>query len=625
MATPIRILSHSWKRFRSSELSGAGLLVLATMAALAWANIGGDSYDNFWHTTFTIQFGHIALDLDLRHWLNDAGMALFFLLVSLEVKHDLVMGELHDRKQARLPLIAAAGGLVIPALLFLAINHSDSSAGAWGVVISTDTAFVLGLLAIFGSSIPGPLRAFLLTLAVADDVGALAVIAVVYTEQITIGPLVTALVLAIVVFAMQRWQTWRVGAYLAIGVLLWLAVYASGVHATIAGVVVGLLLPVYPPKRSLVQEADQLTQSFRRTPTVATGRAAAAGITRTISVNERLQRMLHSWVGLLIVPIFALANAGVRMNGEVFAQAAASTLFWGIIAGLVVGKFGGIVLSTATATRLGIGKLGPGLKHRHIAGGAMLTGIGFTISLFIVDLALQDPTQQAQARIGVLVASGAAGLIGMAAFGVITAYDRAHAPARTRLVRPVEPAEDHLSGVSTAPLQLVEYGRFGGVDDDLIVDIVDDLRDHFDDELVYVFRHNPLDEPVAQQAAEAIEAVGDQAPQLFWRMRRELTKISVDSELDLHEIRRAAVTVGSNLARMEDSIRRGEFSNRVNRDVLDAETMHLIATPRFFINDVIYDGPTTRDSLRSALQSALDEAAARTSSSASDDTTARTP
>ncbi|MGH8881269.1 MAG: Na+/H+ antiporter NhaA, partial [Stackebrandtia sp.] len=452
-----------------------------------------------------------SLHLDLRHWVNDLLMAVFFLMVSLEVKHDLVMGELHDPKQARLPLLAAIAGLIVPAAIFIAINPGSDTTQAWGVVISTDTAFVLGLLALFGNGIPAPLRSFVLTLAVADDVGALAVIALVYTEHLAIAPLIGAVVLAAILFVMQRANVWRIGIYAVAALLVWLTVYASGVHATIAGVIVGLLLPVYPPQRRLISEAESLTTAFRRTPTAVTGRAAAAGITRAISVNERVQRMISSYVVLLIVPIFALANAGVHITGDILSQAWVSPLFWGLLAGLVAGKFIGVFGGTVLAAKLGIGKPVPGMKSRHVAGGAMLTGIGFTISLFIIDLAIKDERLQSQARIGVLIASVVAGAVGVAIFGFVTRYDRAHAPARMRLVRPIETDSDHLLGRFTAPLRLVEYGRFGGTDDDLVAEIVDDLRDRFDEDLCYVFRHNPLGDPVAQQAAESIEAVSDQA------------------------------------------------------------------------------------------------------------------
>ena len=598
-----------WRQFTSSELSSACLLVVATLIALAWANFGGTSYDDFWGTTFAVHFGDVKLDLDLQHWVNDFLMAGFFLLVSLEVKHDLVVGDLRDPKKATLPLIGAVAGLLIPAALFVLINPGSETTHAWGVVISTDTAFVVALLALFGSKIPGPLRAFLLTLAVADDVGALAVIAVVYTENLALTPLLVALALGAVLFFMQRAQVWRISFYMIIGIVIWLAVYASGVHATVAGVIVGLLVPIYQPHRQTVKEAESLTQTFRRTPTVATGRAAVVGIARSISMNARMQKMLHLYVVLLIVPIFALANAGVPINGEVLSQAIVSPLFWGILGGLVIGKCGGILGATIAITKLRIAEMPPGIRYRHIAGGAMLTGIGFTISLFIVDLAISDPLQQSIARIGVLVASFLAAMFGLGAFYIVTRYDRARAPARKKLVRPVDPAEDHILGPVHAPVQIVNYDKLGGTDDDLTSELVERLYSRFEEDISYVFRHNPRENLVAIQAAEALEAVALQSQRLFWRMHRELVKINAEEDLDAHEIRRAAVTVGAHLTRMEETVRRGETANRVERDVLDAKTMELRSTPHFFINGENYDGPISYEGLAAAIEAALDEVA----------------
>lgn len=598
-----------WRQFTSSELSSACLLVLATLIALAWANFGGTSYDDFWGTTFAVHFGDVKLDLDLQHWVNDFLMAGFFLLVSLEVKHDLVVGDLRDPKKATLPLIGAVAGLLIPAALFVLINPGSETTHAWGVVISTDTAFVVALLALFGSKIPGPLRAFLLTLAVADDVGALAVIAVVYTENLALTPLLVALALGAVLFFMQRAQVWRISFYMIIGIVIWLAVYASGVHATVAGVIVGLLVPIYQPHRQTVKEAESLTQTFRRTPTVATGRAAVVGIARSISMNARMQKMLHLYVVLLIVPIFALANAGVPINGEVLSQAIVSPLFWGILGGLVIGKFGGILGATIAITKMRIAEMPPGIRYRHIAGGAMLTGIGFTISLFIVDLAIADPLQQSIARIGVLVASFLAAMFGLGAFYIVTRYDRARAPARKKLVRPVDPAEDHILGPVHAPVQIVNYDKLGGTDDDLTSELVERLYSRFEEDISYVFRHNPRENLVAIQAAEALEAVALQSQRLFWRMHRELVKINAEEDLDAHEIRRAAVTVGAHLTRMEETVRRGETAHRVERDVLDAKTMELRSTPHFFINGENYDGPISYEGLAAAIEAALDEVA----------------
>ncbi len=608
----LQVLGERVRGAAHSDVTGAALLVLATVVALVWANVGAGAYQVFWHTRFAITLGDQALDLDLRHWVNDALMMTFFFLVSVEVKRDFAMGELRDFRRATAPVVAAVAGLVVPAVVFLQLNPSGEAATAWGVVISTDTAFVVGLLAVFGSAIPAQLRAFLLTLAVVDDVGALAVIAFAYTDEIHLPALGVATVAAGALFVLQRWQVWRGPVYLAGAIVVWLAVFASGVHATIAGVVVGLLLPVFPPQRHRVLEAEELTRAFRRAPSAASGQDAADGIMRSVSVSERFHHLFSPAVTLVIVPLFALANAGVLITQQTLAAALASSLTWGIVAGLVIGKFVGVVGVTALVVRLRLGELGPGLGYRHVAGGALFTGIGFTISLFIVDLALDDPELQSQARLGVLAASLVAAVLGVIAFLGITRYDRAHAPARTRLVRAVDPARDHELGTSDAPLSLVEYGRLGDPDDSLHLEMIDEVRDHFAERLAYVFRHNTLGDVTAGQAAATLESAAAQAGALLWPMREQLARISAERDLDPRELRRAAVTVGVNLARLEEGVRRGAYVSRVHEDDVDAQSMGLSSTPRFFVDGEIYDGPGTASGLIGALEERLAAAEGRT-------------
>ena len=456
----------SFSAFVRNETSGATLLLAATIVALLWANLGGHSYEHFWHTHFSIHLGDVfSVDMSLQHWINDGLMMMFFFLVSLEVKHDFVMGELREWRRASVPVVAAVAGLIVPALIFYAFNAGTDDADAWGVVISTDTAFVMGILAVFGNRLPVQLRAFLVTLAVVDDVGSLLVIATVYTERISFVPLIGVVVIAALLFLVQRARVYRSSVYIAAGATLWLLFLASGVHATIAGVVLGLLLPVFPPERSEVLRAEELTHHFRRTPVASTGSAAVIGILRSVSINERMQLALAPIVNLIVVPVFALSNAGVIISGETLQHAFKSPLTWGIIAGLVGGKYLGVFGASIIATKLRIGELAQCLAYRHINAGSMLTGIGFTISLFIIDLAIKDETAQSDARIGVLTASILAAIIGMVALVLTAAYDARHAPERTRLNRSIDPKRDHILGDPNAPLTLVEYAQLGGVDD----------------------------------------------------------------------------------------------------------------------------------------------------------------
>ena len=593
----------SFSAFVRNETSGATLLLAATIVALLWANLGGHSYEHFWHTHFSIHLGDVfSVDMSLQHWINDGLMMMFFFLVSLEVKHDFVMGELREWRRASVPVVAAVAGLIVPALIFYAFNAGTDDADAWGVVISTDTAFVMGILAVFGNRLPVQLRAFLVTLAVVDDVGSLLVIATVYTERISFVPLIGVVVIAALLFLVQRARVYRSSVYIAAGATLWLLFLASGVHATIAGVVLGLLLPVFPPERSEVLRAEELTHHFRRTPVASTGSAAVIGILRSVSINERMQLALAPIVNLIVVPVFALSNAGVIISGETLQHAFKSPLTWGIIAGLVGGKYLGVFGASIIATKLRIGELAQCLAYRHINAGSMLTGIGFTISLFIIDLAIKDETAQSDARIGVLTASILAAIIGMVALVLTAAYDACHAPERTRLNRSIDPKRDHILGDPNAPLTLVEYAQLGGVDDTTVEEVVREVRDYFGDDLRFVFRHNPMGDEAAERAAEALEAVHAQSPELFNYARTELSRLCEDEELDSRVIRRAAVDVGSNLPRLEKDMRQRTYLSRIHDDADDALGMGLTSTPTFFIGDEIYEGPIESNAIIAALE-----------------------
>ncbi|GAB7192103.1 Na+/H+ antiporter NhaA [Kineococcus sp. NUM-3379] len=585
----------------TSDTAGAAVMLAAAAAAVVWANLPGESYAHFWHTPVGISVAGSTLELSLQHWVNDALMALFFFQVSLEVKREFALGELRDRRRARVPVTAALVGLAVPAAVFLAVGWAGDAPpevrGAWGVVISTDTAFVLGLLAVAGTAVPPALRVFLLTLAVVDDVGALAVVAVVYTERLDLVALAGAALGLGGILLLRRLRVWRGPAYLFVSVLVWLAVLASGVHATVAGVAIGLLMPVYPPKRSEVERSERRVQAFGRSPTPERARTAVLGITRAVSVNERLHHLFHPYVSLLVVPVFALANAGVRLDAESLRAAAGSALTWGIVAGLVAGKLIGICAGTALSCALRLGRLAPGLAARHVAAGGLLSGVGFTISLFIVDLALTDPALQAQARIGVLAASLAAAVLGALALSAVRAVDRARAPERQHLLRPVDPGRDHVRGPVEAPTTLLVYASFAFDTAGRTVEVVEEVLRCAPGSLRFVFRHLPSGEPVALEAARAAEAAAEQGR--FWPMHDALAVRS--GRLDSREIRRCAAEAGLNLDRLEDAVRHRRHEARILDDAVDAETMCLEEPPRFFVNGELYDGPVEVGDLLRAL------------------------
>ncbi|MFC5062947.1 Na+/H+ antiporter NhaA [Actinomycetospora atypica] len=571
------------RRGDSSESLAAAFLLVATLLALGWANSPwGWTYDAFWHGRIAITIGGTGIDLDLQHWVNDGLMALFFFVIGLEVKRELAIGELRDRSQAAVPLAAAIAGLAIPAVLFLLLNPSGEEAAAWGVVISTDTAFLLGALAVIGPGRAERLRIFLLTLAVADDVGALAIIALVYTDELHPIPLVVAIVGLAMVWQLRRLQVWRGGAYLVVSLVTWVALHESGVHATLAGVLIALLLPVYPPKRREVEQAAELTRRFRQSPNPEYAREARLGLDRAVSVNERLMRLYQPYTAFIIVPLFALANAGVALDGPTLAAAARSPLTWGIVLGLVVGKFVGITGATAIAVRLRPGGLAPGLTMPQVAGGAALSGIGFTISLFIVDLALAgSPALADEARVGVLVASALALVFGAVVFRVGARLSpQPEGPSRD-LLRPVDPRRDHIRGPVDAPLTIVEYADFECPFCGKATGGIRQVREHFGDQLRYVFRHFPLDDyhPDARQAAEFAEAAAGQGR--FWDAHDRL--FAHADELDVDSLRRHAEALGLDADRLEEDLRDGDEANRVVDDEIDARTSELPGTPTFYL------------------------------------------
>ena len=404
------------RRFLATEVGSGVLLVGATVLALLWANSPfGDSYERLWTTEAGLRVGDLELVLDLRHWVDDGLMALFFLVVGLEVTREIAVGELRDRRTVGVPVLAALGGMVLPALIYTAVNAGGPGARGWGIAMATDIAFVLGALALLGPRCPDQLRLFLLTVAIVDDIGAILVIAVFYSDDLSVGPLLAAAVLVGALVALRWIQVWRSPAYVVVGLALWLAVYESGVHATIAGVLIGLLVATRAPAPPT--EIDAYARALAEDPaTPEQARLTRLAATSTVSPNERIQYALHPWTSYLIVPLFALANAGVRLDGETLRRAATSPVTVGIVLALVVGKSIGISGSTLLALRLRLGVLSGDIRHGQLVGGATLAGIGFTVALFIADLAFDDPELREQAVVGVLAGSLLAALLGAAIF-----------------------------------------------------------------------------------------------------------------------------------------------------------------------------------------------------------------
>ena len=570
---------------------GALLLLIATLAAIVWANLPSGSYQDFWETHLSLGVGDLRLDFTLHALVNDALMAIFFFTVGLEVRREFAIGELTSWSRAVVPAFA---GLIVPALLYLFISAGSGQEHAWGVVISTDTAFLVGALALIGPRMPGRLRIFLLALAVVDDIGALAIIALVYTANFTPLPLVIGALGLTGVYLTRYLRGGRGPVYATLSIIVWLAFLASGVHPTLAGVAIALLVPVYRPNRRDVEHALDLARTFRQSPNTEYARAAANSLRESISINERLQSAYAPYVAYVILPVFALANAGVVISGEILTAAAQSPITWGIVVGLVVGKMLGVFGSAALMRTARIGEFGPGLTLDRIAGGAALCGIGFTISLFIVDLAIDDPAVQNEARVGVLAASVVAVVLATLIFRISDAARPATTTGRT-LMRPVDPARDHVYGPTDAPFTIVEYGDFQCGFCLKATGSVEEVHRELGDRLRYVWRHAPLTpyHPNALAAAEASEAAALQGQ--FFAFERSLF---ADQEHQLpSDIIRRAQELGLDVERFEADLKSAEVTARVRDDMLDAEAMDITAVPTFFINGHRHTGPYDAQSL----------------------------
>jgi NhaA family Na+:H+ antiporter len=398
-------------RFLDVEAAGGIVLVVAAAIALVWANSpwhGG--YEALWSTPIEFRVGSYQHEEDLRHWVNDGLMALFFFVVGLEIKRELTTGELRDRRQVALPVVAAVGGMAVPALIYAAFNAGGPGASGWGIPMATDIAFALGVLAVLGSRVPPPLKVFLLTLAIVDDLGAIAVIAVFYADDVEPVYLLAAVGVMLLVVAMRRLHVTYPPLYVLAGGALWLTVYESGVHATIAGVIMGLLAPARPWQSEVEAEAVVEVLENRDQLTAEDVRATATAIKQSVSTADRLIDLLHPWTSYLVIPVFALANAGLRLNQNPLS--ASAEVFLGVLFGLVIGKVLGITGFAWLAVRAGLARLPAGVGWRQFTGVAALAGIGFTVSIFITGLAFTDETLSDASKVGILVASTIAAAIG---------------------------------------------------------------------------------------------------------------------------------------------------------------------------------------------------------------------
>jgi len=603
-----RNLQTPLRSFLQTETGGAAVLLAGAVAGLLWANIDHASYERVWTTTLSITVGDAGISQSLQGWINTGLMAFFFFVIGLEARREFDLGELRDRRRVTLPVVAGLGGMLVPILIYLAFNAGKSSAHGWGAAMSTDTAFALGLLALVGSSFPTRLRAYLLTVSVVDDVTALLVIAIAYSENVSVGPLLAGIGFFGCILLVRAANIHFGPVYFLFGTAVWVSFYEAGVDPVVAGLMGGVIALAYPAQRTDLERATDLVRLFREQPTGDLQRSARSALRAAVSPNERLQALWHPWTSYVIVPLFALANAGVQLSGSFLGKAFSSPVTLGILFGYVVGKPIGIFGSTWVATRLSRGRLRPSVGWASVAGGGTIAGIGFTVSILIATLAF-DHVELDEAKVGVLTAALVAASL---TWLLSTATKKLPRKARIRallgtpdlivdLAEPFDPERDHVRGPVEAPVTVVEYGDFEcpycGQAEPVVRELLRDFGD-----VTYVWRHLPLNDvhPNAQQAAEAAEAAAEQGA--FWEMHDLL--LDHQDALGFDDLLGYAEQLGLDVARFEEDLRTRAGARRVAEDVDSADLSGVSGTPTFFINGIRHYGAYDIATLSGAVKTA---------------------
>jgi Na+/H+ antiporter NhaA len=603
-----RNLQTPLRSFLQTETGSAMVLLAAVVAALIWANVDPASYERVWSTTLAIRIGGYSISQDLQSWINSGLMAFFFFVIGLEARREFDLGELRERRRVALPLLAGLGGMVVPVVIYLAINAGHDSIHGWGTAMSTDTAFALGLLALVGSGLPDRLRAYLLTVAVVDDIVALLVIAIAYSGSISVVPLVVAFALFGCILLVRAADIHLGLVYFVLGTAVWIAFYESGVDPVVAGLMGGVIALAYPAQRSDLERASDIFRLFREQPTGDLARTARGALRTAVSPNERLQSLWHPWTSYVIVPLFALANAGVHLSAGFLSTAYTSPVTLGIMFGYVLGKPIGIAGATWLAAVLSRGRLRPPVGWASVAGAGTIAGIGFTVSILIADLAFHGDALD-EAKIGVLSAALlAAGLTWL----LVLVTKRL--PRRTRirmllgtpdlivdLADPVDLERDHVRGTVDSPVTVLEYGDFEcpycGQAEPVLRELLRDFGD-----VAYVWRHLPLNDvhPNAQRAAEAAEAAAEQGA--FWEMHDLL--LERQDALAYRDLIGYARELGLDVERFEHDLRTRTGAGRIAQDVDSADLSAVSGTPTFFINGLRHYGAYDIATLSAAVKAA---------------------
>ncbi len=579
-----RTLAAPLRAFLAAETASAACLGLAAVAAVLWATVDAGGYEHVWTTTASIRVGSHTLALSLREWVNAGLMTFFFFVVGLEARREMDVGELRERRRLILPVCAGLAGMAIPVAIFLAVTGGSS---AWGTAMSTDTAIALGVLAVLGRRVPDRLRAFVVTVLVVDDLASLLVIVFAYSSDVGAGPLLLALALFAAVLVLLRAQVSSGFVYFAFGVAIWLALHAGGVEPVVVGIAFGLLTYAGPKGSGDLQRASDLFRLFREQPTPELARKARRGVAAAVSPNDRLQALYLPWTSYAIVPLFALANAGVPLHGDALRSAATSAIGLGIFVGYVVGKPLGIGLTTWLVGRVAP-RLRPPVGWLSVSAGGAASAAPFTVSLLIAALALEGGDLQ-DAKLGVLAAAvcGPALAALVARSAALLPLDRklravlGRSESMVDIAVPVDLERDHVRGPEDASVTLLEYGDFecpycGRAEEALESVLGSDL------DIRYVWRHLPLTDvhPHAQQAAEASEAAALQGR--FW----ELHDLLLDHQgaLEPTDLVEYAEALGLDVDRFLDDLRRHAGGRRIADDVDSAELSGVAGTPTFFVN-----------------------------------------
>jgi Na+/H+ antiporter NhaA len=561
-----------------------------------------------WGTELSIRIGTTGLAADLHEWVNSGLMAFFFLVAGLEARREFDMGELRERRRLALPLVVGLGGMVVPVAIYLAFNAGRPTASGWGAAMSTDTAFALGMLALVGPGVPDRVRTYLLTFSIVDDVAGIVIIALAYSGHLNLVALVIGLaILGVVVLARSR-DIRNGAAYLLLGVAAWVAFFKSGIDPVVVGLVMGMLALAYTASRGDLEQASESFRLFREQPTPELARDARESVRTAISPNDRLQQLFHPWTSYLIVPLFALANAGITINGGFLARAYASPVTLGILFGYLVGKPVGTVAAAWLLARISRGRIRPPIGWAAVTGAGAIAGIGFIVSLLIASLAFHG-AQLAEAKVGVLSAAVCASALTWIVFRVTALLPKrlrlrallGTAETITDLAVPVDPERDHVRGPHDAPVTLVEYGDlecpYCGQAEQVIRELLADYGD-----LRYVWRHLPLTDvhPHAQLAAEATEAAAAQGK--FWEMHDQL--LDHQGALTAGDLMRYAGEIGLDTEQFTRDMRNHTGAARIAEDVDSADLSGVSGTPTFFINGRRHHGAYDIEGLSDAVRAA---------------------